>query len=207
MSGVPTGEDVRGFVLGPRLSRLLEEARRRDCPQILAVVGVCVLIWVLRRPEQLTRPYVWVEESYVVRNFLEDGWSGAFEPLQGYLTLPANVLVALAAEISFMQLPELMYAFGLGLFVATVLLLLLPDSHWGNLTTRSAMAVTMALVPINPEVFGVLLYSFWWTNFGRLSFSAGSAISGFFASQCLASVRSARPPQARSSSSSRSRTS
>jgi hypothetical protein len=164
MSGVPTGEDVRGFVLGPRLSRLLEEARRRDCPQILAVVGVCVLIWVLRRPEQLTRPYVWVEESYVVRNFLEDGWSGAFEPLQGYLTLPANVLVALAAEISFMQLPELMYAFGLGLFVATVLLLLLPDSHWGNLTTRSAMAVTMALVPINPEVFGVLLYSFWWTT-------------------------------------------
>jgi hypothetical protein len=57
-----------------------------------------------------------------------------------------------------------MYAFALAVFVATVLLLLLPESRWGDLTTRSAMAITMALVPTNPEVFGVLLYSFWWTT-------------------------------------------
>ena len=89
---------------------------------------------------------------------------GAFEPIQGYLILPANVLVALAADISFMHLPELMYAFALAVFVATVLLLVLPESRWGDLKMRSAMAVTMALVPTNPEVFGVVLYSFWWTT-------------------------------------------
>jgi hypothetical protein len=103
---------------------------------------------------------MWVEESFIIRNFLEDGWAGAFEPIQGYLILPANVLVASATEISFMQLPDLMYAFALAVFVAAVLLLF-PESRWGDLTTRSAMAITMALVPTNPEVFGVLLYSFW----------------------------------------------
>jgi hypothetical protein len=147
-----------------RLPGLLEAARPRDSLRILAVAAFCVLVWILRRPEQLTRPYVWVEESFIVRNFLDDGWAGAFETIQGYLILPANVLVALATEISFLQLPELMYAFALAVFVATVLLLLLPVSRWGDLTTRSAMASSMVLVPTNPEVFGVLLYSFWWTT-------------------------------------------
>jgi hypothetical protein len=138
--------------------------RHRKAFQSVLVLAACGVIWVLRRPEQLTRPYVWVEESYIIKSFIEDGWAGAFEPIQGYLILPANVLVALATDISFMQLPDLMYAFAFAVFVATILLLLLPESRWGDLTTRSAFALTMALVPTNPEVFGVLLYSFWWTT-------------------------------------------
>jgi hypothetical protein len=128
------------------------------------VTAACVLIWALRRPEQLTRPYVWVEESHIIRNFLRDGWAGAFDPIQGYLILPANVLVALATDLSFMHLPRLTYAFATALFVATVLLLLVPDSRWGSLDVRSAMALALALVPTNPEIFGVLLYSFWWST-------------------------------------------
>jgi hypothetical protein len=80
--------------------------------QSASVVAACLVIWVLRRPQQLSRPYVWVEESHLIRNFLEDGWAGALEPIEGYLILPANVLVALATEISFVRLPNLMYAFG-----------------------------------------------------------------------------------------------
>jgi hypothetical protein len=176
MSSVRTGAEVddrRGIPEEPpgapsgfrqRLPAALEAASRRDSVRIVAVVGICALIWILRRPEQLTRPYVWVEESFILRNFLDDGWAGAFEPIQGYLILPANTLVALAAEISFLQLPELLYAFASAVFLVTVLLLVLPESRWGDLTTRSAMAFTMALVPTRPEVFGVALYSFWWTT-------------------------------------------
>jgi hypothetical protein len=64
--------------------------------------------------------------------------------------------VTLAAEISFVELPALMYVLALAIFVATVLLLLIPDSHWGNRTTRAAMALSASLVPTNPEVFGIL---------------------------------------------------
>ncbi len=143
---------------------VVEAVRRRDGLRILAALGLCLLIWVWRRPEQLTRPYVWVEESVIIRNFVEDGWAGGFEPIQGYLVLPANLFVSLSTAMSFTKLPELMYVFALAIFVATVLLLLIPESRWGNLTTRSLMAVSMALVPTNPEVFGVLLYSLWWTT-------------------------------------------
>jgi hypothetical protein len=131
---------------------------------VVSVVALCVLVWVCRRPEQLVRPYVWVEESHILRNFLADGWSAALEPIQGYLILPSTFLVTLAAELSFVHLPGLMYLFSLALFVATVLLLVVPESRWGDRITRSAMALSASLVPTNPEIFGVLLYSFWWTT-------------------------------------------
>ena len=108
MSSVRTGAEVddrrRGIREEPpsasrgfreRLPGALKAATRQDSVRIVALAGVCMLIWILRRPEQLTRSYVWVEESFIVRNFLDDGWAGAFEPIQGYLILPANTLVAL----------------------------------------------------------------------------------------------------------------
>jgi hypothetical protein len=143
------------------------EARRpaaQEGHQVVSVVALCVAVWVWRRPEQLVRPYVWVEESDILANFLADGWAAALEPLQGYMLLPATFLVTLAAKISFVHLPGLMYVFSLGVFVATVLLLVVPESRWGDRTTRSVMALSASLVPTNPEVFGVLLYSFWWTT-------------------------------------------
>ena len=156
----PAGRQVEKH----RLLRRLQAGMNRDAVRIVAVAGLCLIIWILRRPEQLTRPYVWVEESFIIRNFLDDGWAGAFEPIQGYLILPSTVLVTLATDLSFVHLPELTYIFATLVFMATILLLLVPESHWGDLTTRSAMAVAMALVPTNPEVFGVALYSFWWTT-------------------------------------------
>ena len=148
------------------------EARRRpplgsaalEGHEVVSAVAVCVAVWVWRRPEQLVRPYVWVEESHILRNFLTDGWTAAVEPIQGYLILPSTALVTLAAEISFVHLPGLMYLCSLAVFVATVLLLVVPESRWGDRTTRSVMALSASLVPTNPEVFGVLLYSFWWTT-------------------------------------------
>jgi hypothetical protein len=192
-----------------RWARIL--GRRRAPIEVASIVALCVVVWVWRRPEQLVRPYVWVEESHILQNFIEDGWSASLEPIQGYLILPATVLVTLSAELSFVELPGVMYAFSLAVFVATVLLLVVPESRWGNRTTRGAMALSATLVPTNPEVFGVLLYSFWWTTLwpliilgwkrdlwalrapllvvGALSSPAGAAL---FALYALAFLRSHR---------------
>jgi hypothetical protein len=134
-----------------------------------ALVAFCVLVWIWRRPHQLLYPYVWSEESYVLRYFLDDGWTGVLKPLQGYITLPPSVLIALAADISFAHLPTLTYAFALVFFIATLLIIVVPDSRWGDWTVRAAMAVSACLVPVNPEVFGVLLYSFWWSTLWPIS--------------------------------------
>jgi len=40
----------------------------------------------------------------------------------------------------------------------------LPKSRWGPLWLRCLMVVAMAAVPTKPEVFGILLYSFWWAT-------------------------------------------
>jgi hypothetical protein len=130
----------------------------------LGVVAFCVLIWIWRRPGQLTHPYVWQEEVTILRHYLSGGFIGALRPVEGYLILPPAFLFAVAAKISIVQLPWLTSAFALLVFVATILMILVVDSRWGDLKTRAAMAATAALVPTNPEVFGVLLYSFWWAT-------------------------------------------
>jgi hypothetical protein len=153
--------------VGPHTRRpqgVLALLQNRGLIEVVSIVALCVLVWVWRRPEQVVRPYVWVEESHILEDFLQDGWAAALEPIQGYLILPATFLVTLAAEISFVELPGLMYVFALAVFVATVLLLVIPESRWGDRTTRAAMALSASLVPTNPEVFGILLYSFWWTT-------------------------------------------
>lgn len=130
----------------------------------IGVVAFCVVIWIWRRPGQLTHPYVWDEEVTLLRHYLDGGFIGALRPVQGYLILPPAFLFAVAAKISIVQLPWLTYFFASLVFIATILMIVVPDSRWGDLKFRAAMAATAALVPTNPEVVGVLLYSFWWAT-------------------------------------------
>jgi hypothetical protein len=141
-------------------------ALRRQAKPIVTVgaVALCLIVWIARRPEQLTRPYVWDEEAVVLKDFIESGWAAALTPVQGYLVLPSSPLLALGAQISLTDVPTTSYISASLVFVVTVVMLVVPDSRWGDLKIRAAMAITMALVPTNPEVFGVLLYSFWWST-------------------------------------------
>lgn len=129
----------------------------------LAVLA-SLAIYVARRPDQLLHPYVWDEESNVLQSFAAHGWAAATGPVNGYLDLPGSPLITSAASISFVHLPRIEYAFALGVFLVTVLLLVVPASIWGGVRQRALMALAMVLVPTGPEVFGVLLYSFWWAT-------------------------------------------
>ena len=82
----------------------------------------------------------------------------------GYEILPVNVLVPFAAWLSWEHLATLMYLLATGLFVATMCLIVLPESRWGGFGVRSAFALVLALTPVDPETFGVLLYGFWWIS-------------------------------------------
>src|SRR4051812_29207243 len=131
---------------------------------IAAALGFSVLVWVWRRPGQLTHPYIWGEESFILDNYVKHGWSAAVRPLEGYIELPATFLTTLGAQFAMVHLPVFEYVCALLVYVGTMLLLLLPDSRWGDLRMRAAMVVAAVLVPVNPETFGVLLYSFWWST-------------------------------------------
>ena len=128
---------------------------------ILILAG-CLAVWFLRRPQQVWQPYIWDEEGIVVRHFLDGGWLGALRPVEGYLILPATILLPLAASISFGHLAVLMYWSATGVFALTVLILVVPESRWGGRGMKALMALAMVLCPVNPETFGILLYTFWW---------------------------------------------
>jgi len=130
---------------------------------ITAVTLTCLAIWFLRRPGQLTHPYVWAEEYLVINRWAESGfWSATFSQYQGYLLVPTSAIVAGAAAIDFRHLPVLQYWMTTALFVATILLLLIPKSRL-PLAWRCGMAFLLVLAPMNPEVYGVALYAYWWT--------------------------------------------
>ena len=123
-SPAPPRSSARLPTLSGRPDRWLEAVRRHELLSVsLATVAFCILIWIWRRPGQLTHPYIWDEESLILRHYLDGGFIRALRPIEGYLILPPAVLLAVAAKISIVHLPELEYVFALLVFVGTVLMI------------------------------------------------------------------------------------
>ncbi|HTW10118.1 MAG TPA: hypothetical protein VME46_21630 [Acidimicrobiales bacterium] len=131
---------------------------------LLATVALALAVWVLRRPDQFLHPYVWSDEYHLINRYQHGGLlDAALGPLKGYFVWPTSSSISLAAWAGFSHLPTLEYWSATGWFLLTVLLVVVPRSFipfgW-----RMAMVLALVLAPMNPEVFGVALYSFWWTS-------------------------------------------
>jgi hypothetical protein len=107
---------------------------------------------------------VWDEESVILQHYLHDGWSAALEPVNGSLNLPAPLLVTGSAAGGLAHFATTNAVLAIAVFAVTAWILIVPASDWGGLPARTAMGVGMALCPVDPEVFGVVLYSFWWAS-------------------------------------------
>lgn len=141
--------------------------RRWSLREILLVALTLVAataIYMLRRPDEFLAHYVWAEEGLILHRSVEDGWSAAVMPVQGQFYLLTTTCIVAAAKISWLLLPAIDYFAAVGVFVITSLLLLVPRSSLGPVWLRAAMVLALAAVPANPEVYDVMLYSFWWTS-------------------------------------------
>jgi hypothetical protein len=127
---------------------------------LLLSIGLILLL--TRAWPRLLYPQVWDEDG--TRNlpgFFQNGLADLFEPLNGYLILVPKLITMSAASISFSQYPLIstLLAWGVTLavfyFVATA-----PIQLRGGLL----LAVACLLVPSDPEVFGLPLYTFWWVS-------------------------------------------
>lgn len=143
------------------MAKFLEIARR---PAILApalAVAFAVLLF-LRRGDTLLVPGVWAEEGTTVLAGIESsGVATLLEPIAGYYgTIPK--LIGLAGyAVSATQFPLItailgwLFSIGVGLVIAFA-----PT----NLRWRPLAAFAVFLIPTDPEVFGVGLYSLWWSG-------------------------------------------
>ena len=131
---------------------------------IVATVAVGLGVWIVRRPDQLLHPYVWVEESDILNIYQTHGFLiAALHENSGYFLWPTSFTVALAASLSFLHIPQIDYWLSTAWFLATLLLVLLPASVL-RLRWRVGMVLALALAPMGPEIFGIALYTFWWTS-------------------------------------------
>ncbi|MDQ7996433.1 MAG: hypothetical protein AAGC76_11330 [Luteibacter sp.] len=125
-----------------------------------AFVVIVSLVMVWRRPDQFHRPYLWVEEGIVtLPAYLAHGWLSLFEPVAGYIVLPAKLIFLSAASISFTHLPRIEYWLTLVFEVSTLVLIAFSPSR---LKFPVVAALAVALLPTDSEVYAVSEYAFWW---------------------------------------------
>ena len=135
-------------------------------PWLLQAVTIvlAVVLYGGRRPDQLSHPMVWAEETVILGKWLNGHAEALVDPVAGQSVLISSWLVSLSGSISVRYLPEVELLMMTAVFVVTLLLLVLPGSVWGPRWMRCLMALSLAVVPIDPEPYMVLLFAFWWTS-------------------------------------------
>jgi hypothetical protein len=131
---------------------------------LASLIATATAISMARRPDEFHARYVWAEESVIVRNWLHDGWTSVFHPIQGdFLPVTAGT-IGVASRLDFLHFPTIDYVTAVLAFAVTCALLLVPASRWGGMPVRATMVLFLAIVPVDPEVYDVALYTFWWSS-------------------------------------------
>jgi hypothetical protein len=125
-----------------------------------ALAALTLVVMILRRPDQWSAPYVWVEDGAVMLpDFIANGWRSLLHPAAGYYLLPTKLILAISATLSFRWLPELEYWLTM-LFTGAVLAAFAFSPI--RLRWRAACALSLLALPIDSEVYGTSAYAFWW---------------------------------------------
>ena len=97
----------------------------------------------------------------MIGGFLDHGWDDLLRPLNGYLLLVPKLIVGVSLGVSLCHYPAVATTLAWALILAVGLAVALSPTH---LRARAACAVAVFAVPTDPEVFGLALYTFWWSS-------------------------------------------
>lgn len=112
-----------------------------------------------RRWEQLASPQVWCEDGQLIKDFASRGLGALLEPLNGYLVLLPRAITAISLSLSAYHYPIVSSILAcVSAALAGLAVAMAPTLLRG----RFLCAVSMFLVPSDPEVFGLPLYTLWW---------------------------------------------
>ncbi len=115
---------------------------------------------ILRRPTEFLSPYVWSEDgTWNIPHFLEYGIGAIWQPVQGYMILPAKLINLLLLKISFLYYPEVSTLLSVLFSICCIFAVAYSPT---TLKYKVLCAFGLLLIPLDPEVFILPLYSFWW---------------------------------------------
>ena len=122
----------------------------------------CFIILFIRRGTQLMMPEVWDEDgTQNLISFINNGWSFLLKPVNGYLITISKLITGTSASISILYYPEVS-TYITWIFQALVgTAIALSPTH---LKHKYLCALAVFIVPTDPEVLGIPLYSFWFTS-------------------------------------------
>jgi hypothetical protein len=145
-------------------SRLAAFRESRSSQALYYILLFLLFFWLLylRRSAQLLHPQVWDEDgTQVIPGLLVHGWKSLFYPVNGYLIFVPKVISAVSLSISGLYYPMvstiLAWIFVAGVCVA---ISVCPIALRGG----PLLGVFTLLIPSDPEVFGIPLYTFWWAS-------------------------------------------
>jgi len=143
------------------MKRFLPAAHNfRAHPVLVGLVLLALLT--SRRWQQVVSPQVWSEEgTQVLARYITNGWWAIFEPVNGYLITIPKLISHTAISASFAYYPAIALVLT-WLFITGVCLAV----AYSPTMLRGPVfcAIAVLIVPLNPEVFGLPLYTFWWSS-------------------------------------------
>ena len=124
-----------------------------------------ILLMVLlatRRWQQLISPQVWSEDAVqILPSFINDGWSSLLLPVNGYLIAIPKIISFISIKISFLYYPIISTIISWLLIISVGISIMLSPT---KLQQRTVCAISVFIIPSDPEVFGLPLYTFWWSG-------------------------------------------
>jgi hypothetical protein len=129
--------------------------------KVSLLILATVLILFARRPDQFLHPTLWVEETVILREYVDHGWWSLLEPLNGYYALISKIIGFIALKTSFPWAPQIELFLIVAFTCAVIVSVALSPTH---LQWPFLCAVAVLIVPSDPEVFVVSVYAFWWAG-------------------------------------------
>lgn len=127
---------------------------------LLLLIGFCALL--LRAWPRLLYPEIWTEDGTLnVAGFINEGLVNIASPVGGYLVLIPKLISLGALSISISYYPAISTVFA---WIITVLIFLIIAKAPIYLRGQFLIAVSCFFIPSDPEVFGLPLYTFWWSS-------------------------------------------
>jgi hypothetical protein len=133
-------------------------------PSYVSCLWAAAFLFLLfvRRSSQLIHPQIWDEEgTQIIPGFLKHGLMSLDTPVNGYLVTVPKIIMGISLSVSSLHLP-LIATVLTWLFIAGVCMAIAKAPTW--LKGGVLICLATLLVPTDPEVFGISLYSFWWAS-------------------------------------------
>lgn len=130
-------------------------------------IAMFFLLLLLRSHSRLFDPQVWAEDATKtfqganIPDFLRYGPLAIFRPLNGYLVLLPKLISGFSLSISFLYYPAISTVLA---WITIVFVVIVLASDKTRMRGGLLLGGLTLLVPCDPEVFGVPLYTFWWAT-------------------------------------------